>query len=50
MIQAVLDSADKYKLCWWASDLLFWDAAVEKEIYQKWLGKLTELRGKEANK
>lgn len=42
MIQAVLDSAKYHKLCWWACDLLFWDAAVE--IYQKWLGKL---RGKE---
>lgn len=50
MIQVVLDSADKYpKLCWWAGDLLFWDAAVEKENYQKWLGQLTQLRGKEVN-
>lgn len=32
-----------------AGDLLFWDAAVEKENYQKWLGQLTQLREKEVN-
>lgn len=49
MMQVVLDSADKYHKLWWrAYDLLFWDAA--KEIYQKWLGQLMQLRGKEVNK